>query len=633
MVGKKENMKNLIRYLVAASDFVTAEELAAHLHITTRTVRYYIQQINVASAGASPVLSGLHGYRWNGTNSPSYQLDHFLPQNGHEREMYIIRYLLYRKNVAFSSLVQDMAVSERTVEADLVRIKAFLKKYSLAIYRSHGTFCLRGKETDLRRLTRYCIQQTTKASLLTLEYLCNVFPQYPVKQLFSVLEEVLAYHWLTLTSYTRYELLFSVIIQLLRIDNNDCIEKVELEFAGLENTHDYQAAAELSEILHEKYGFVFNNQEKIYLALQILCAADPIRPEPQSVFEEFGAITDGVNNALNTIGGILGTDFTQNGFNIFLAHYILRLKIRNQLGIFRKCPLARSLRETSPMLTDISASVLAQFCDRFHMQLPEDEVALLTLYLGDYTSGQHVFETPLQCTLVCPVYGTLGQDMARNLNQRFDGIMEISQILDIADTDRIPASDLCISVLPLNNRPHTVLVAPFLRDEDFRRIHGEIHRIRKEKRHWLLTAFMESYIRGGYFEKDISFETKEASICYLCKKLERDRAVTSRFVQVTLNRENKDSTAFYNMVAVPHCCSSSVIKNSVYVLANREPMPWGEARVNIVFLCAIQRELLGDFYAMYDLLVKTLASPKNVHALLEAKDRESFLKILSGLEP
>lgn len=629
-MGKKDNLKKLKQYLIATTDWVTAEELAAHLHTTTRTVRNYVQEINLSGQF---VISSPQGYRWmKSPNQSSYQLSRSTPQHGRERELYILRYLLYRKRVSLTDLSRNMAISDRTVEADLVRVKALLRYYGLALHHEQDLVYLRGREMDKRRLTKYCIRQTTDASIITMDYLRNVFPEFSVDALLFHTEEVLAYHWLSTNSYTRYELLYSIIIQLYRLRTHEYILDPEIQLQGLKETMDYQAAAELAEILRQQYGYKFTDLELDYLALLILCNTDPIRPEPTCVLPNYDMILLGVNSSLNTIGRITQTDFTQNGFPLFMAHYIARLIIRHKMRMFRKCPLTRSLRETSPALMDIAASVLAQFCSKFHMTLPEDEIGLLTLYLGEYMTGRYEFEKPLQCTLVCPTHGTLAKDMAQELNTHMSGSITVTHTVDITESTDIPPSDLIVSVLPLQNQPHTVVVAPFLQPKDYRQIYHETARIRKAKRRWMLTAYLDCYLRPNLFETNRHFSSKEDSIRYICEKLQLDRAVEARFTEVVLQREQVDSTAFYNMMAIPHCCSSSVMKNSIYVILNREPMPWGEEKVNLVFLCAIQRELLSDFYTIYDLCIKTFSSPKNIQALQAATDRDSFIQIISQLD-
>lgn len=617
---------------MTAADWVTADELAAHLHTTARTIRNYVQEMNAAE---QHVLSSAQGYRWNRKQKQEqlpYQLNRPTPQRGSERELYILRWLLYRKMISLTDLSMNMAVSERTVEADLVKIKLLLRSYGLTLHHNQDYIYLRGREIDKRRLTQYCIRQTTGTAMVTMDFLRNVFPDFSVDSLLSHTEEVLAYHWLSTNSYTRYELLYAIIIQLYRLRTHEFILDPEFQLPELRETMDYQAAAELAEILQQQYGYTFNDYELDYLALLILCNTDPVQPTQQCVLPDYDIVLHGVNSALTTIGGILQTDFTQNGFPLFMAHYILRLIIRHKMRMFRKCPLTRSLRETSPALMDIAASVLAQFCKLFNMTFPEDEVGLLTLYLGEYMTGRYEFEKPLQCTLVCPTHGTLAEDMAQDLTTRLAGSITVTHTVDITETAKIPSSDLVISVLPLHNHPHTVVVAPFLQPNDYRLIYHEIRKIRKAKRRWMLTAYLDCYLRPNLFETNQQFTSKEEAIRHICNKLQQDRAVEPRFTEVVLHRERVDSTAFYNMVALPHCCSSSVMKNSIYIILNREPMPWGEEKVNVVFLCAIQRELLSDFYTIYDLCIKTFSSPKNIQALQAATDRDSFIHIVSQLD-
>ncbi|WP_320930671.1 helix-turn-helix domain-containing protein [Hungatella sp.] len=48
---KRKNLELISKYLEEAKDWVTAEELAAALHTTTRTVRNYIQSLREDNEG------------------------------------------------------------------------------------------------------------------------------------------------------------------------------------------------------------------------------------------------------------------------------------------------------------------------------------------------------------------------------------------------------------------------------------------------------------------------------------------------------------------------------------------------------------------------------------------------------
>ena len=62
---KQENLLQLSAYLADVGDYVSGEELAARFHMTTRTIRNYVAEINASAENMPFILTSRRGYRWN----------------------------------------------------------------------------------------------------------------------------------------------------------------------------------------------------------------------------------------------------------------------------------------------------------------------------------------------------------------------------------------------------------------------------------------------------------------------------------------------------------------------------------------------------------------------------------------
>jgi len=98
-----------------------------------------------------------------------------------------------------------------------------------------------------------------------------------------------------------------------------------------------------------------------------------------------------------------------------------------------------------------------------------------------------------------------------------------------------------------------------------------------------------------------------------------------------LKRERIDSTAHFNMVAVPHSSSTSVVRNSICVVLNDKPFPWGKRRVNMVVMIAMDKTLNADFERFYDLFIRLFESKNTMKLLLASNNYDSFLNAISHI--
>ncbi len=95
-----------------------------------------------------------------------------------------------------------------------------------------------------------------------------------------------------------------------------------------------------------------------------------------------------------------------------------------------------------------------------------------------------------------------------------------------------------------------------------------------------------------------------------------------------LEREKMDTTAFMDMVALPHVCSKLVKKNSLRIVLNHTPIPWGTQKAYMMILIALEEDLLVDFQHSYGLFVSKFSNPKIIMTLLKSTDYDSFMELI-----
>lgn len=632
---KEDNIQRLSLYLCSTDGWLPAEELATYLHISTRTIRNYIQEINNKTPSNPPIISSYKGYQWRVNDIgiyTMYELNHKSPQTSEDRYIYILRKLLKRKSLAIMLIQEMLAISYSTLNLDLVNIKTIIKHFDLTLHCYQDVLYLSGQEIDKRRLVIHCVYLTCSVDVITLKFIIKSYQKIDVVTISRILHDVLFKYNLHLDGYYQYELLLLVVNQLSRIKNQFFLKREEFIISEIEKYPDFQAAKELSALFGNACSCKYNHWEVAYMTGLILSKTNYQTSKIELNLIHYTKIKQQTLKCLKIAEQNLHIDFTQDNFPIQLSHFFLHMLVRQQLHLSISNLLTESLRSVHPLLLDISSNILIVFTQYYPLDYPELEVGTLALILGDYMYEYFLFESKLSCTLICPAFGNLVAKISAELASHLSNALNIKYIIDTTDIEAIPIdTDLVVSLLPIKNTPHTIVISPFPKPKDYKLIRREIQAVKSIRRQRQLAKYLNDYSQPSFFEMDHPFSSREEAIQYICRKLHATESVDEYFEEIVLRREQIDSTAFFNMIAIPHACCLNVKKNSLYVILNHKPMTWGNDRIYLLVLVAFQDNLLSDFHKLYSLLSYLFSKPKNILPLLQAKDYKSFLDIFPTL--
>src|SRR5699024_11294030 len=104
------------------------------------------------------------------------------------------------------------------------------------------------------------------------------------------------------------------------------------------------------------------------------------------------------------------------------------------------------------------------------------------------------------------------------------------------------------------------------------------------------------------------------------------------FKKDVIKRENMSSTAFNNIVAVPHSLHMNSLSSCISIYIPSEPIKWGNSdNVRLVALIAMDKNNRKIYLDIYDQFIKILSNPSNITTLIESKDYQDFIEILYDL--
>ena len=628
---KNENIRYLIASLSARNDYISANELASYLHTTTRTIRNYVRQIN-QDYQEEVILTSHKGYRFNAAHSLVPLLNEEEEfDTPDKRSSHILRELCFldtlkQEPLSITSLCDEMSVSQRTLEIDLESVRKTLKEFNVALHIRKESLTVSGKERDLRSLIFHLI--TDRKDFLQVSHLEAVYPAMSFQTLIPSMEDILSNSGLSIDAYHILPLILRIIIQLMRVERHHYIFSEEIQIPDITKMKEYEAGEKIIGLIEKQRDTSFGWAERYYLTMLLICHCHSSCADESLIQKE---IRDFAQYCITSLEHHDRISYREDDFPKRFEDHLNRLFVAGRYRIDVPNPLRSTLRNNAPVLHNYVSWIAASFEKRFSVRLSLNQLAYLDMFLLSYRRSRKTRQLRISCTFICPDYLGLKQILLNKINDHFHRLISIDHCIEGPDLEKIPKSDLYISLLPIMGLPHFVKVSPALTGNDYKMIQNEIAVIEQEKRYTQFEIFLRSYCKAEFFEKDHSFKEKDQVISYICRKLENEKYVTEGILNDVSGRESADPTSYNNMVAIPHASTDNVLHNCVYVLLNERPVSWGKRKVNLVIFMAMQRELNEDLEQFLDVIIRLFESKNNMKTLLEAKDYDSFLNKLSKI--
>lgn len=221
----REKHLALIKILVNQEEWQTAKQLSLQLHISERSVKNYIGEINYFENNL--IEGSRKGYmiqRERGKALLAHQV-RSVPETPGERVNYIITELLTRdseggQGIDLYDISEKIFVSYETLKKDMVKVRKKLKEYGLYANVVTQKVSMEGRELDKRRLLSSILYEEFNKNILSLDVVQNAFPDYDLEELRDIiLTECKKYHYF-INDYAMVNLILDVVISMDRIRKN-----------------------------------------------------------------------------------------------------------------------------------------------------------------------------------------------------------------------------------------------------------------------------------------------------------------------------------------------------------------------------------------------------------------------------
>lgn len=631
---KNPKLKAFLNYLEAQNDWITAAALANHFKVSTRTIRNYVSAINKDK----PLISATqHGYKLMTRESQdSASLSQTQDTPSKRMNMILKELIINTEGLDIFDLSEKIFVSTSTIENDIVIANGLIIQFHLKVKRKNDMLILVGEETAKRKLMSHIISQEASPHFLSTGKVQKLFKDYNITQLKEHVIRILEQNNLLINEYTINSIILHLVITMDRIKNNKSI-KQNLQATSLKGNAEMNAAKDIADQMEYEYGITFNEAERYYLVLLLsskttLLNYQTLTPDSLTSFVDKHYI-ELTESLLEKVHESYFIDLSDNEFFVKFTLHIRNLVFRAKNNQWSRNPLTYKLKDTYPLIHEISVFISNELQKMESIVIKEDEIAYIAFHIGAFFERKKELETKILCAVVCPNYYDMQVNLVQKIEAKFKDSIEIiqvtSEIDDLRQTDKI---EFIITTLPIKSlQIPTVFVHPYITKEDYEHIQNLLVKLSERKNILEVKNYLEMFFNEELFMKNMYLNNAEEYISYMSQKLYEKKYVNKGYCGSVLEREKMSSTAFNNNVAVPHSMKMDANRTGICIIINDKPVNWGEEKVQIITMIAINKTQRQLFSHVFESFINILSEWENVKELTKAIDYKDFMEKIARL--
>ena len=279
----------------------------------------------------------------------------------------------------------------------------------------------------------------------------------------------------------------------------------------------------------------------------------------------------------------------------------------------------------------IAAKIADRIEAKWSYKIPEAEIGYIALHLG--AAVERITQS-WKVIIVCSSGVGTSQLLASKI-KRYLPQIEIVEILSTHELDNkeLENVDLIISTIPLSNTKKDVItVSPILTESDLSRIKEKINYLSQADKNKFSNSMSPASELKSLFEPELIFvnldlKDPEKVIKFLGARLKERGFVDQEFIDSVLKREKITATEVGKGLAIPHARIKEIKQRKVAAAVLKEAIEWGEEKVKIVFLLAIDNQIARKFFSYF---YQIMEDDLRLNQIKEAKSKEKIISLLTN---
>ncbi|AUI70846.1 PTS sugar transporter subunit IIA [Companilactobacillus alimentarius] len=555
--------------------------------------------------------------------------DEWHPITPKDRRMYILSSLLFRKNITtITNLTQELFVSQRTIENDLLWIRKFIADNNGRLINDSGILKLVMTRDYLYAFMIYVfhdywgdnINQSDDKNVIFPPILKNFFNENDARRIFQFVDNFLEEHNFKTTEYEYTSLVIYLLIQYTLFSNSVGIIKIsnlDTEFENFE-----EETLELARAFNNKFHYHFKNEQKNYLNnFMILIKSENDRKlsfDNESEISEIKDIIVGHDKSVNIYDG----KFLE-GLSKHISLSVKRIKF----GMKIINPYTSDFKKSYPISFDEALKLFARINKKFNVVFNDDEVALMGMYFASLSERRGVVNKMVTATIVCNTGIGTSRFLEEKIHQEMSDIIMVDgiKVTHELSSEEIN-SDIIISTVPIRNvnKPY-VYVSPFLNQEDKNKILNLIKKINQTKKeNDILSKLIDPRLIIFTEEKDSNYKS---ALLKLIEQTIKYGYSDDELYDSAIIREKLSSTATDGM-ALPHGTTNHIKKPFIGIIKSKQGIDWLGESVHIAFFMGLKGIDATSMKNIYHQLNNIVENKKIISNLINCDDKKKFFTYL-----
>ncbi|MDH6365422.1 lichenan operon transcriptional antiterminator [Enterococcus sp. PF1-24] len=631
----KEKQEQLIHFLLHQDQAIPSRTLAKELNVSIRTIKNYIAELNQLSK--EPVIfSSNLGYSINHKTAPQLLTTNEtlnIPQNYKDRAFFIIKKILINnETLDVFDLAEELFVSYSTLKADISRMNKTFAKYQVKFVIKQDQIHILGEEKEKRRLISYIIFEEMPNHFVNQEILEENFDADDVVLLSGIIRNIMNESNYYLNDFSFINLMLHLLILIESVRNGKSLITRDWFSSWLREDKALLVTKLIKEI-EKQFQLSLNDWEKEEIHMIFQANVNYIPSENRKDFEQVVGdnLLAAVEQVLVSVHQTFGINLNSETFTVPFSLHLSSLFSRAKQASFLKNPMLDSLKKDFPIVYDIAIFMSLQLSELLEIPITEDESAYIALHIGAELEGQKRNFSKIKTVILCPKYMNLDEKIYQQMLRLFGNDLNIIGVFSKFSETETKDFELLITTLPVpRNSKYTVVnVSPLFTEEQRFTLISEIATMRLNHKKQILIHNFDDYFNEACFSSDLLNTQRDNLIKEMCETLQIEGFVNTEFYQHVLEREHASSTAFES-IAIPHSVYMDAKKTTISVGISNQGIYWGNRKVYIVLLAAINDLDRQRFTDIYEALISLFDYPEIYNELRTIKTFEDFRKFIHG---
>lgn len=631
--------KKILSMLLENEEKITIYKIAANLKVSSRTIKTDIKKINEELGKHSCNIQTKQGVGlWLDYDSEGV---HFLNTALYEeqdsyitaevRKYYIAAALL--NNMEYTSmeaLSNTLFVSKGTVVHDLNELAPFWQKFGIT-FTKKVKFGIKTEASEKQRrlalvdALKKVADGSTKTALEKIQPLLGDVDLIRLKDVIKGTE--IRFHFV-LADISFDEFLVQLAVMLQRVNMGCRIDGEERKILCSMERKEWFISQFLREQIFVRLGTKVPEDELSYLhsCLQGMRFLVPMLKEKdkRKVRQRAPQMFDYMMHIIKEIDEKhhlgLGED---EELSCTMFDHLECMVHRIQSKMYLANPMLEAVKKEMFYEYEIATYLISKFSVRYGIEATEDEIGYITFHIG--ASIERMAQKKkrnLSVAIVCMTGIGTSQFISMKLKRVFPDL-EIQKIVSGNRAESLckEEQDFVISTIPLYLTGIDVIqVSSVLNEEDLQRIRKYVDG-KESKRDEDECTYSNL---KGLLHEDISMlgcdlKSKDEVIELLGGRMRHQGFVDEGFAASVFEREKLSDTSVGNLIAIPHAFEGHILKQGIGLLTLLRPIMWGNEKVQIVFMLALNASAENHFQEIFGEILELTRNLKDIEQVLKGK--------------